>query len=625
MSKDLSPSDIISERGYISNTHKRTHAKGEAHTITINIAEIANIELTKKWNTRAPYVIKYVNVPLPKHILYIDPTVPMPEYTTMLVEMNHRFHLLDGTELNYNGSDDYGLPKFITKDRKVYMLSSTLEYKFMVVKKVIYALAFYLATPASLARTAELFNVSEHVLTEAARWLNEPEEIIIDGENQVVKWGDKRVLVVHIDGARCGGRGIVVAISGSHEIYILGHERDKETLAKLAGRIEDLGRKNDADMYLLVMDGAPWLASFLMEYFDERCIIVEHSHITWWEICVIYKHDGEWYTIRLRDDFFAEGKRASPEIDIPPGHVEVWKGVVHAGYARRIKREERWVANWKKALYEVLGAEIFHTGMSERAFRTALAWWMKRVNMLTRNLLKHGEDIGEFIEKARSVLLNLCLKIRREKNWERLARLLSRQLSMLSDVYDGVKEAVMEELSVKFDVRERRVRGRKRRRRVRRKDRVRRAELVYSGPLSGAPAHAREVMGLLGKVFKGRHISNNKAEGSIGIYIHDVRSCRGHGKVLLKLKFRRAHIAYAFEYLASNLRLGRGPRGDGVRFFAGGEYIIRYRSLNGVETVRRIRVLEVGKRHIVAYCYLRGDIRRFRRDRILSVVKCKAV
>ena len=105
----------------------------------------------------------------------------------------------------------------------------------------------------------------------------------------------------------------------------------------------------------------------------------------------------------------------------------------------------------------------------------------------------------------------------------------------------------------------------KKRRRSRRK-----VKLIYRGPLSGAPEHAKDIMCLLRKVFGRKHVSSNKAEGLIEIYIHSARSCRGNGKILLKLEFQRKHMADAFEYLLSHLKFGREPRGDGLGFMLGG-------------------------------------------------------
>jgi len=365
------------------------------------------------------------------------------------------------------------------------------------------------------------------VIVEAIRHLEEPERVVIEGESQVVEWNNKRFLIVYADGTRGGGRGIVVAGSKRYEIYLSGNERDAETLEKLAGEIEKLAKRENVDRYLFVIDGGKWLASFFMERFDEgavhvgyakkikrekkKCVIVEHSHITWWEVCVIYKHAGEWFTIRLRDDFFVDEKRSNPEIDIPPNYIEVWQEA------------------------------------KEMALR-------------------------EFDKKPKAKEEK---KIARKKHPKKL-------------------------------------------RRSRRK-----VKLIYRGPLSGAPEHAKNIMSLLRKVFGRKHVSSNKAEGLIGIYIHSARSCRGSGKILLKLEFQRKHVADAFEYLSSRLRFGRGPRGNGPRLHVGREYLIRYRDLRGKISEKRIRVLAIQKRHIVAYCYLREDVRKFRKKGILSVFCCQ--
>ena len=139
--------------GYISCMLEKGVSAEEIRTVTVDMISLPNIELTKKWSLKTPYRIEYVNVPLPSYVLYIDPQLPMIKYITMLMERGHRFRLLDGTELNYNGSDPTGMPRFITRDRKrTYSVSSTLEYKFMVLKKTMYTIALYLATPTSIKK-----------------------------------------------------------------------------------------------------------------------------------------------------------------------------------------------------------------------------------------------------------------------------------------------------------------------------------------------------------------------------------------------------------------------------------------------------------------------------------------
>ena len=40
---------------------------------------------------------------------------------------------------------------------------------------------------------------------------------------------------------------------------------------------------------------------------------------------------------------------------------------------------------------------------------------------------------------------------------------------------------------------------------------------------------------------------------------------------------------------------------------------------------RRIRVLVIQKRYIMAYCYLRGDTRGFRKKGMLSIFRCQTI
>ena len=239
---------------------------------------------------------------------------------------------------------------------------------------------------------------------------------------------------------------------------------------------------------------------------------------------------------------------------------------------------------------------------------------MKRINTLTRNLLMQKEDIGEFVEKVKEKVKSLCTKIRESEEENKYAEILIRQLSLLHTAYDEAKEIALREFDKKPKAKEEKKTARKRHPKKRRRNR-RKVKLIYRGPLSGAPEHAKDIIGLLRKVFGRKHVSSNKAEGLIGIYIHSARSCRGNGKILLKLEFQRKHVADAFEYLSSHLKFGRGPRGNGPRFHVGREYLIEYRDIRGKISERRIRVLAIQKRHIVTYYYLRGGIRKFGKEK----------
>ena len=621
----LIDNNIICQDSYINYASGSASPEDASHVITIDITDFPGVAYIKRRSVEISHLINYKNVPLPPLVLYFDPLVPMTKYIEILMECGHRFRLMDGTELYYNGYDPTGMPRFVTKDRKrTYPISATLEYKFMILKKMIYAGALYLWTPTATAKAAEFFNISGYVVDEAMRHLKELMEVTIDGKCQIIEWNGRRFLVVYVDGTRGGRRGIVVAGSGRYEIYLRGNEKDRETLMKLAEEIKKLAKRENADMYLFVMDGGKWLANFFMEYFDGRCVIVEHSHITWWEVCVIYRYEGEWFTIRLRNDLFVKEKRSDPEIDIAPDHVEVWKGVVHVGCGRKIKREKGWIKSWRRHLNDTIAVELFREGIGDRAFRMRLSWWVKRINMLTRNLVTKKEDVSEFVERVKEVVRALCAKIKKARGENRYAKILIQMIPLLHSVYDEAKKMVWEEFGEDNKSEEKRKATRKSPYKKRRRNRER-VKLIYYGPLSGAPEHAKNIIGLLKKVFDGKYITSNKAESLIGVYVHGARSCRGEGKILLKLRFQRVHIAEVLKFISSQLKFGRGPRGDTPRFHVGREYIIEYQDRYGERTTRRIKVLSIKKRHIIAYCYLRNAKRTFRRKGVLGVIPLQAV
>ena len=79
----------------------------------------------------------------------------------------------------------------------------------------------------------------------------------------------------------------------------------------------------------------------------------------------------------------------------------------------------------------------------------------------------------------------------------------------------------------------------------------------------------------------------------------------------------------AFRFVIGNIKFGRGRRWGGIRFRVSKCYYIKCRERREIVMVCDIRVIEVEKRNIISFCYLRGEVRRFRGSRILSVVPLK--
>ncbi len=610
MSGKLSPTNNRNIIGFLSDTVSMP-------VVEIDFSTLLAISRFRDWSPTG-YRLRFVNVDLPSYVLNVDPSISFVDYLVMLLEMGHGFRLLNGERLVYNGFDSRGHVLFRGGDGKTYRFSATLERRFLALKKVLYALVAYFSTPMSVVRASELFNLPRHVVEEAVRFFREPKEIVIDGETWTVEWNGEKVLVVFVDGTRGGGRGLIVTASNRREAYRYGRENDEEAVLEVINWVKNLGREVGATKYLVIMDGNKGVAERFLAELKSDVIVVEHSHSTWWEVCVIYNYNGRWFTIRTRGDIFADEKTVNPYIDIPPSHIELYEGIVHVGFIKYVKREAKYIESWRKRLSDLIPKLNEALSYGDRAFREYLAWWVARINDLTRALLSRKIDITEYQK-----LLEETVKRAYSKLTDGRKAILKNALKNLNNVYsiDGVAKRIKPEKK----------QGRRRSRQSKKigkntvKTLLKRGgrKLVYTGPIENAPRHAVEVIKLLKKVFGKHHITSSRIEGLIGVYVHVLRNSRGKGKILTKLAFSRRPIWKNFAEIGKNLKLGRGPRQGKPRLKQGKTYVIKYRDKHGNTTTRKITVKQVKKKHVKAYCHLRNQERTFRKDRILDIKTVK--
>lgn len=596
------------------------HAKNTI--IEVDINTIPGLDTIKLSNREETYEIRVVGTNLPEYVLNADPTMPTIRFITMLLQANHRFTYM-GKKLNYNGWDTKtGMPLFCTIEngkRKNIRIHRTDEYKYFILKKIILTLALYLGTPTPLERAAEIYNTPKHVAWETLRWLKEPKKITINGKTMTIKHKDKNILVVHIDGTRGGNNGIIVTASGKQIKYFKGNEKNEEDLKEILADITTEGKKHNADAYMIIIDGNPKIAEFMINNLKGKAIIVEHSHSNWWEICVIYNHN-KWYTIRMRNDMFTNKKRDDPKIDIPPGHIEVWEGIMHAGYARRHKRKEIIAKSVKEEMEKLLSIDITQGNPNKKAFRTCITWYVRRINQLVRAMKAYGIDISMYTDRITKTFEHAISWAKKQRHSDDYIKIIGKALSMLRGDFAHVKEELMIQIGVKHEdpCVKKELRSRRRRKASRKR---RRSKLVYVGDPSHAPPHARDKIDLLRKVFDGKHITNNLPESAIGLFVDFSRTFRGRGKIMLRLMNIMAPISRVIKFIVDNICFGRGPRGSQVRFRPGDFYFVRYRDAHNHETKRIVRVEKIVGRYVHVYCYLRNDYRVLRRDRILDAYR----
>jgi len=610
----------VHEKEYLKQAPRRHNQRNTA--IRVDINSIPGIDMIRLSDRKETYEIEITGVDLPEYVLNTDPTMPTIKFVAMLLRMEHRFTYM-GKKLDYNGwDDDTGMPLFclVENGKRISIkIHRTDEYKCFMLKKIIHTLMLYLGTPTPLERAAEISNISHHVAWEAVRWLEEPERVVIDGEKMVVEHNGRKFLVVQMDGTRGGGKGIVVAICGKQRRYFRGNENSEDVLEEVVADITKEGEGLGVDAYLIIIDGNPKVAEFILDRLSEKVVLVEHSHSNWWEVCVIYKHSGSWYTVRMRSDMFVEERRNNPKIDIPPGYIEVWEGIVHAGYAGRSKRKILIAESARNEMERLLSMDIVQDNPNVRAFRAIIAWYVKRLNQLARALKAHGVDTSHYVDRLVEVAKRVVSWARRQKEKKSYIKIIRWALGKLQGDFALVREKLEFLDNGRSGIRvKKKSRPRRGKKASRRRRRIRR---IYAGDPSHAPSHAKNKVELLRKVFDGKHITNNPPESEIGIYVHLSRTFRGSGKILLRLMLIRSPIPRVVAFIVENLRFGRGPRGLDVRLRPGNFYLIRYRDSRGCETERFVRVERIVGRYVRAYCYLRGDYRVFRRDRILEVYR----
>ena len=263
--------------------------------IKINIDTLAKMNP----NFRAPrteqkcYIIEFTTRHnFLKKVLEINPLQPIEAILAKLIREGHIFHDIRGKPLAYNEGDAYGLI-FKDADDRTLRIHKTLEYKVIMIMKLIISLTAYLVLTAPLRKIAEFFNTPYYLLEELARNLEDPESVEINiGEPCVVTWGKERVLVVFMDGARAGGGGIDVAVSGRYRLFCKASEyKPDETFAGVKHAIRRIMDREKCSRVMFVVDGRREVANWIINTFGESAIIVECSHRNPWEVCVIYSHE----------------------------------------------------------------------------------------------------------------------------------------------------------------------------------------------------------------------------------------------------------------------------------------------------------------------------------------------
>jgi hypothetical protein len=151
------------------------------------------------------------------------------------------------------------------------------------------------------------------------------------------------------------------------------------------------------------------------------------------------------------------------------------------------------------------------------------------------------------------------------------------------------------------------------------------SRLVYRGPPDSGPQELGWVIGLMKRLFIGKEITTNACEGTFGNMGTLIRSGKSIllQRALTKAMLKAGSAGETASWFNANYPMAdmgrRGVRGNRRKLIVGKSYRIVYRDRLTVKTERTIDIISRKRKHVVAYCHLRNEVRTFRRGRIESI------
>ena len=314
----------------------------------------------------------------------------------------------------------------------------------------------------------------------------------------------------------------------------------------------------------------------IQELFPDA-IHVRHFHNTWDDIVIHFGHKEKKYTLYAKSNIF-----------LPSGEKQVifWEGTKFSlnRTSKKISKEQK---NPLKELMVTLDQIYFLSNWDGKKMQR-FSIWLGRVSdaIIADELPRETEQM---VKKA-VIPENMPLKFRT------LVRL-------------RIKE-------FEFNIKNRR-------KKYRYRQESNKVERLAKGDVSDVVnkyPFLQRILDIVKKEFDGKHITSNPVEGVHSIfqpYLHMHRTLKGNSRLMELILYllysgRSIEEILPFKTFLS-MEICREQNG---RIRSDRTYFIKYIDRHRNTTERIIKVIDVEKGYVWAFCYLRNDVRKFKKNRI---------
>lgn len=380
-------------------------------------------------------------------------------------------------------------------------------------------------------------------------------------------------LAVYIDGTYVLRGCTLIAKVEEQIFWRCATAEDSETIRKMLLELKEvISVKN----LIFVTDGLTSYIKPIAELFPEA-IHVRHFHSTWEDILIHFKQGNGRFTLHTKSDIL---------IHSGCKEISLWKGI-KTYLNRKSKKRYKQAKNPLKELL-VVRDQIKMLSRWDGRLMQKLSCWLSKVSdaIIDGRLPPETEQIVKDEIKPMEMPLKFRERVRirmegfesRIKNKERKYRLITKSETV--------------EMLAKGDL----------------------------GDVANKFPFVKGVFDILKQEFDGKHITSNPVEGAHSLflpYLHTHRTVKGTSRLIelilhLLYSGRTAAEILPFEaYISAEVTRTREKRMHVGKF-----YFIKYTDRHRNRTERVIKVWDMDKKYIKAWCYKKEKPRDFRRNRI---------
>ncbi len=231
------------------------------------------------------------------------------------------------------------------------------------------------------------------------------------GEPDTIEYDGVRYAIVAIDMMYKGHRGLMLGVSGGLKFGNMGNEDSGEEPDEFFSSLR--AQLNGAKIIFL-MDMKMSVARKILDRWKDDAIIILQSHHIWGDVFV-YFHREEWFTLRLRTDFFSSISVKRDESSLlPPGIIGVYsglKGVTHRNPMRKLSDDEiRRIA--EKSIDQVKSVDWNQKGRID----FVMAARIRDIAASFKELKRRKVDTSSITEEIERVLSDIEEKYKRRIN-----------------------------------------------------------------------------------------------------------------------------------------------------------------------------------------------------------------